>query len=30
MGHLTQAVTIFAEVGEENKLQPEIWKLVEW
>ncbi len=30
MSHLTQAVTIFAEVGEEGELQPEIWKLVEW
>ena len=30
MRHLTRAVTIFAEVGEEGKLQPEIWKLVEW
>src|SRR5215210_4704115 len=30
MHHLTQAVTIFAEVGEEGKLQPEIWKLAEW
>jgi DNA-binding SARP family transcriptional activator len=30
MRHLTQAVTIFAEVGEEDELQPEIWKLVEW
>jgi hypothetical protein len=30
MRHLTQAVSIFAEVGEAGKLQPEIWKLVEW
>jgi tetratricopeptide (TPR) repeat protein len=30
MRHLTQAVTIFAEVGVEGELQPEIWKLVEW
>jgi DNA-binding SARP family transcriptional activator/lipopolysaccharide biosynthesis regulator YciM len=30
MQHLTHAVTIFAEVGEEGKLQPEIWKLAEW
>src|SRR5215207_6153710 len=30
MRHLTQAVSIFAEVGEDDKLQPEIWKLVEW
>ncbi|MFQ5857758.1 MAG: AAA family ATPase, partial [Anaerolineae bacterium] len=31
MSHLTQAVTIFAEIGEEaGDLQPEIWKLMEW
>ena len=24
------AVAIFAEVGEEGKLEPEIWKLSEW
>jgi DNA-binding SARP family transcriptional activator/Tfp pilus assembly protein PilF len=30
MSHLKQAVEIFAEVGEEGELQPEIWKLVEW
>jgi DNA-binding SARP family transcriptional activator/Tfp pilus assembly protein PilF len=30
MTHLKQAVEIFAEVGEEGELQPEIWKLVEW
>jgi DNA-binding SARP family transcriptional activator/tetratricopeptide (TPR) repeat protein len=30
MRHLTQAVSIFAEVGKEDELQPEIWKLVEW
>jgi len=30
MGHLKQAVTIFTEVGPPARLQPEIWKLVEW
>ena len=31
MEHLKQAVTIFAEVGNENgEMLPEIWKLVEW
>ena len=30
MTHLKRAVEIFAEVGEEGELQPEIWKLVEW
>ncbi|HEU4399709.1 MAG TPA: AAA family ATPase [Actinomycetota bacterium] len=30
MGHLKQAVTIFTEVGAPARLQPEIWKLVEW
>jgi DNA-binding SARP family transcriptional activator len=30
MAHLKQAVTIFAEVGEPDRLQPAIWKLVEW
>jgi predicted ATPase/DNA-binding SARP family transcriptional activator len=31
MAHLKQAVTIFAEIGEEaGTWQPEIWKLVEW
>jgi tetratricopeptide (TPR) repeat protein len=30
MTHLKQAVEIFAEVGEEGELQPEIWKLVAW
>jgi hypothetical protein len=31
MSHLKQAVTIFAEIGEEaGAWQPEIWKLVEW
>ena len=30
MAHLKRAVEIFAEIGEEGELQPEIWKLVEW
>jgi predicted ATPase/DNA-binding SARP family transcriptional activator len=30
MAHLKQAVTIFTEVGAPDRLQPEIWKLVEW
>ncbi len=30
MSHLKKAVAIFSEVGEEGKMQPEIWKLVEW
>jgi hypothetical protein len=30
MAHLKRAVEIFAEIGEEDRLQPEIWKLVEW
>ena len=31
MAHLEQAVTIFAEIGQEaGDMQPEIWKLVEW
>ena len=31
MAHLTQAVTIFAEIGvDSGALYPEIWKLVEW
>jgi predicted ATPase/DNA-binding SARP family transcriptional activator len=30
MMHLKRAVEIFAEVGGEGELQPEIWKLVEW
>ncbi|MGH3088404.1 MAG: tetratricopeptide repeat protein, partial [Rubrobacteraceae bacterium] len=28
--NLKEAVEIFAEIGEEGKWQPEIWKLVEW
>jgi hypothetical protein len=27
MAELKTAVAIFAEVGEEGKLEPEIWKL---
>jgi DNA-binding SARP family transcriptional activator len=30
MAHLKRAVEIFAEIGEEGELQPEIWKLAEW
>jgi predicted ATPase/DNA-binding SARP family transcriptional activator len=30
MEHLKQAVTIFTEVGAPARLQPEIWKLIEW
>jgi len=30
MSHLKQAVTIFAEVGEPDTMEPEIWKLVDW
>ncbi|MDQ4081758.1 MAG: hypothetical protein M3123_02560, partial [Actinomycetota bacterium] len=30
MVHLKRAVALFAEVGEDGAMQPEIWKLVEW
>ena len=30
MGHLKRAVELFAEIGERDELQPEVWKLVEW
>ena len=30
MAQLTDAVRIFAEIGEPGAMQPEIWKLVEW
>jgi len=30
MHHLTQAVKLFAEVGDQPNAQPEIWKLVAW
>ena len=30
MEHLKRAVELFAEIGERNELQPEVWKLVEW
>ncbi|MBA4116953.1 MAG: tetratricopeptide repeat protein, partial [Rubrobacter sp.] len=30
MEHLTRAVELFAEIGERDELQPEVWKLVEW
>ncbi len=26
----THTVALFAEVGEEGRLEPEIWKLSEW
>jgi DNA-binding SARP family transcriptional activator len=30
MEHLKAAVAIFAEVGDDGGMQPEVWKLVEW
>jgi DNA-binding SARP family transcriptional activator/Tfp pilus assembly protein PilF len=30
IAHLKQAAAIFAQVGQPERLQPEIWKLVEW
>jgi hypothetical protein len=31
MGHLKQAVALFAEIGTQaGDMQPEIWKLTEW
>lgn len=30
LDHLKQAVSIFAEVGEPDRHEPEIWKLVDW
>jgi hypothetical protein len=30
MAELKAAVAIFADVGEEGRLDPEIWKLSEW
>ena len=30
MERLKSAVAIFAEIGEEGVMEPEIWKLVEW
>ena len=30
MAHFTRAVELFAEIGERDELQPEVWKLVEW
>ena len=30
MARLKVAVAGFAEIGEEARTQPEIWKLVEW
>ena len=30
MGELKHAVALFAEIGEEGRLEPEIWKLTGW
>jgi DNA-binding SARP family transcriptional activator len=30
MDELKHAVSLFAEIGEEGRLEPEIWKLTEW
>ena len=30
LAQLEEAVTIFAGIGEDGELEPEIWKLVEW
>ena len=30
MDELKHAVALFAEIGEEGRLEPEIWKLTEW
>ena len=30
MGELKLAVALFAEIGEEGRLEPEIWKLTDW
>ena len=30
MRHLKRAVTLFAEIGAPQELEPEVWKLVEW
>jgi DNA-binding SARP family transcriptional activator len=30
MGELKHAVVLFAEIGEEGRLEPEIWKLTGW
>ena len=30
MDELKLAVAIFAEIGEEGRLEPEIWKLTDW
>lgn len=30
LDHLKQAAAIFSEIGEPDRLQPEIWKLVDW
>jgi DNA-binding SARP family transcriptional activator/tetratricopeptide (TPR) repeat protein len=28
--HVAEAVTLFADIGRPNQLEPEIWKLVDW
>ena len=30
MERLKSAVAVFAEIGEEGAMEPEIWKLVDW
>ncbi len=30
MAELKLAVALFAEIGEEGRLEPEIWKLTGW
>ena len=30
MEELKLAVALFAEIGEEGRLEPEIWKLTDW
>ena len=30
MEELKHAVMLFAEIGEEGRLEPEIWKLTGW
>lgn len=30
MRHLKRAVTLFAEIGAPQELEPKVWKLVEW
>ncbi len=28
--HVAEAVTLFADIGHPNQLEPEVWKLVDW